>query len=483
MRKIADLNPMTPKPKRTFHLHPIYLYLIVTGLFLVLNLFDFYWLIKMSLTLAYGLSLLLIRFLTKTGRLTAFPQTPVKQNAQPRTYRQFARKRMNEIHRVKGHLSELLSPKAQVIRTTSFLVMFVVGVSLIAIGAFEYTGGPYLWSLFYWSLGFGLILSFVSFVLFQRGYESALRTGAILSGAFALSTPAIQRIVELYKTSLPGFMMALSLYLLILGVLLALWIRQILLSDTLAMMVYPRKDLWLGADLFFRDHLPIRNYDTMMVVQITFDDNFDLDDLMRLGSRLEAHGRFNRIPFVGLRFDPTQESLHLFYCTHKPTTAMRKLNLFFKRHFHYPVTISALQDPIEVFDRLLAPTDQEIQERHNANTVTHFEDEGIDLTEIHSVIFVLSFKDKAEQNQAQTDLVVAGYPTMSLSDARQFKDEPCSEWNGWFMIHLQIETRIGIDRINLLTRQLSDLLEPTDGVLSYWGLGTIKKTETLDPAE
>lgn len=437
----------------------------------------------MSLTLVYGLSLLVIRYLTKTGRLTVIPQAPVQQKSLPRTYRQYARKRMNEIHRVRGYLSELLSPKDQMIRTTGFLVLFSLGLCLAAIGSFDYSGGPYLWSLHYWSLEVGLIMAVVSFVLLQRGYESALRTGSILSGAFVLSTPAYQRIAELYQTSLPGFMLALSLYLVILGVLLAIWIRQILLGDTLAMMVYPRQDLWLGADLFFRDHLPIRNYDTMMVVQITFDDDFELDDLMRLGSRLEAYGRFNRIPFVGLRFDETRQSLQLFYCTHKPALAKRKLSLFFKRHFHYPVSISALQDPIEVFDRLLAPTEQEIQERHNVNTVNHFEDEGFDLSEIHPVVFVLAFKDEAEQQKAQADLIAAGYDKMNLSDARRFKDEPCSEWNGWFMIHLQIETRIGIDRINLLTRQISDLLEPTDGVLSYWGLGTINKTETLDPAE
>jgi len=474
---------MTPKPKRPFPIHPIYLNLIVTGLFLVLNLFDFYWMIKMGITLGYGLSILLIRTLTKSGKLMAPIQQPLKQLEFPKTYRHYARKRVHEIHRVRGHLLELMSPRAQMLRTLCFMMMFTLGLSMSAIGLFEAKEGVTLWSLHYWLFGFGLILFIAAIVVMQRGYLSALKTAAILSAAFFVMTPAIQRIIDLSKTSELGFYLSLSLLLLSLGVLLAIWVRQILLFDTLAMMVYPREDLWLGADLFFRDHLPIKNYDTMMVVQITIDEAFELEDLMRLGSKMEVHGRFNRLPFAGLRFDQTRQSLQLFYCTHKPSYANRKLNFFFKRHFHYPFTISSLQDPIDVFDRLLAPTDQEIQERHNVNTVYHYEDEGVDLTEIHPVIFVLSFKEESEQNQAQADLIACGYDTMSLSDARQFKDEPCSDWNGWYMIHLQVETRIGIDRINLLTRQLSDLLEPSDGVLSYWGLGTVKKTESLDPAE
>lgn len=474
---------MTPKPKRPFHIHPITLNLIVTGLFLVLNLFDFYWMIKMSITLAYGFSILMIRYLTKTGKLKAFPTAGVDDAVLPRTYRQYARHRNNEIHRVKGHLTEILSPRDQLLRTMSFMVLFALGLSLSAVGLFDYSNGPYLWSLHYWLYGFGLILVIVSIVIFQRGFLSALKTGAILSGAFALMTPAIQRILVLYETSLIGFFVSLSLFLMSLGVLSAIWIRRVLLSDTLAMMVYPRGDLWLGADLFLRDHMPIQGYDTMMVVQLAFDEEFELEDLMRLGSRMEVHGRLHRLPFAGLRFDPIRQSLQLFYLTHKESYARRVLTMFYRRHFRYPMTISPLQDPIEVFDRLLSPTDQEIQERHNVNTVYHYEDEGIDLSEIHPVIFVLSFKEEAEQVQAQADLIAAGYEMMSVSDARRFKDEPCSEWNGWFMIHLEIQTRIGIDRINLLTRQLSALLENSDGVLSYWGLGSIKKPESVPSVE
>ena len=522
----------------------------LTGIFLLLNLFDLFWMVKISITIAYVLLLIIIQgywknslgglaqatvtvvmilisfilillswvltkdvlgrsFMTMESFLDALLITVLLKSKAPmkfrawierwlstkgyavlpievrleamkneksaQSYRDYARNRAIEIGKTKPYYIGNQTVKSRMIRLIIGTSFALVGLFMAMYGLVNYPGGIFINTLHYWLMVIGIELIFLDFAIMFVGFNEALKFLAGLSMVMVVSTIALSQIVPLYTRTPLGFYVSMSLFLISLGIGLATWIRRIQLNATLGMMVYQRGSLWLGLELLLRDNLPMDHYETLMVITVTADDQFDLFQLMDLGPTIELFSQRNRLPFVGLRYDPDLQTAELYFITKNLIFAKRRLNRFFNRHFHYDFTITDLNDPLTIIDERLAPTETEMTETKNRNTVLHFEDDGFDLTQIHSVIIVLYFPDEVSLISAKAELEKQGYEKNVSFDDRRFIDEPASEHNGWFTLSIQLETRIGLDRINLMTRQIQRVLDPFNGKISHWGLGQIKE--------
>lgn len=394
------------------------------------------------------------------------------------TYRDYKKRRWQQITRYKPHYFRNQSERNQTIRVSAFMFLWAFGGMFLLYGLTEYYGGPFIWSSYYWLSVGGFFLCAISLPALLSGLKFTLITATITSSVLMGSTLIIQWITVLFSGNETSFYLAIIALFMSLGVALAFWIRMILMEYTNGMMMYVRNSVWINVELLMLECLPIKNFEHMILVDIQGDDRFDLAKLMKLGSQIELFAHYRRMIFTGIRFDPKANTIELFFLTKNPVYAKRTLTRFFKRHFHYPMTVSVLNDLKTTIDSQLAPTEIELLEARNRNAVLHYEHEKVDFNEVHSIVVVLTFSEDQQAQNAAKKLFDEGYTNQRVVDYRKYQDEPANDWNGWHVVFLQIETRIGLDRINILTRNIRELILPNFGYLSRWFLGTIKQPET-----
>jgi hypothetical protein len=393
-------------------------------------------------------------------------------------YSTYNAKRSNKILRTKPTHIRNAQGKQGLIRMTVYTLTLSIGFVLVFGGIMDYTSGQVLYSTSYYVTLIGLEFIIYGFFVLRDGFKAAFRGAAIGSTVLLVLSIALDQVFLFYPSNMFEFMTTMIAFLMTVGIAAAFWIRHVLLNNTIAMLIFRRGELWLGLEVLLKETLPIIGYDHMVMIEITADEEFDLGRLMDLGPTIEVFAHFKKMIFAGLKYDPYHQIIELYFCTNNAVFAQRKLNVFFKRHFHYPFTMTVLNDPLAVIMERLEPTDQEVIEAMNRHTVLHYEDEDIDPTEIHHIVMFLHFKEATHMTQAKADLEVAGFTQFLMSDDRKYKDNPASESNGWFVISLETESRLGIDRINLVTRQIVSVIRPHDGMLNYWILGEIDKTTT-----
>lgn len=395
----------------------------------------------------------------------------------PISYTHYRQRRSLEI--LKSKPTSLLNATRTmaILRLGVFMVLYVGGMALILFGLNALPLDSILNSLTVWLMVLGLGLTLISLFVILEGFWSALINGAMILPVLVLLTFVLDRVVSLYGESLSAFVIALSLFIMTLGILVHQWIKALSLRYTIALLIFKRQDVWLGLEQLLKESLPIEHYDHLSVVEIQVDEQFDLAELMFLGPKLERYAQSRRIIFAGLRFDPSIQRVALYFCVKNQVVSDRHLSRFFKRHFHYSFTLTHDTDPKTVLERQLTPTQDELIEANNRNTVFHYEDEGIDLSELHHIILILTFKDEVSMNQAKLDLSQEGFDETMITDTRKQNEVPCSEDNGWLVISLQSETRLGLDRVNILTRQINQIIQPTQGRLSYWVLGKFQEVD------
>jgi len=398
----------------------------------------------------------------------------------PISYAQYRQRRSLEILKSKPTSLLNATKTVAILRLGVFMVMYVGGMALILFGLNALPLDTMLGSLTVWLMVLGLGLTLISLFVILEGFMSALTHGAMILPVLVLLTFVLDRVVSLYGESLSAFVMALGLFIMTLGILLYQWIKALSLHYTIALLIFKRGDVWLGLEQLLKESLPIKHYDHLSVVEIQVDDQFDLAELMFLGPKLERYAQAGKIIFAGLRFDPSIQKVALYFCVKNQEVSDRHLSRFFKRHFHYSFTLTHDQDLNAVLEQL-TPTQNELIEANNRNTVFHYEDEGIDLTELHHIILILTFKDEVSMNQAKLDLSQEGFDETMITDTRKQNESPCSDDNGWLVISLQSETRLGLDRVNLLTRQIHQIIQPTQGKLSYWVLGKFQEVDQETP--
>lgn len=420
-----------------------------------------------------------------TKSVNSDDQSGMDDENSPISYTLYRQRRFQEILRSKPTSMLNANPTLGILRLIVFILLFVGGVTLVWIGSGALPIKPILSSVFVWMMVGGLGLLLVSLFVIFEGFVSALKNGALIFPVLVLLTLALERVFSLYDHSLSAFMIAMSLVLLTLGILLFQWIKAITLGYTIALMMFKRGEVWLGVEQLFKESLPIEHYDQLTVVEIKVDEQFDLTELMFLGPKLERYAHVRRIIFAGLCFDPSDQNVQLYFCCKNQAVSDQRLSRFFKRHFHYPFSLTHLQDPKAILEARLTPTQDEVIEANNRNTVFHYEDEGIDLTQLHHIILILTFKDEASTKQAHLDLSLEGYSQTMITDTRRQNELPASEDNGWFVLSVQSETRLGLDRVNILTRQINQIIQPTQGRLNYWVLGKFQESDqvTLTQAE
>ncbi len=395
----------------------------------------------------------------------------------PMSYQLYRQQRSQEILRSKPTSMLNANPTLAFIRLIVFIFLFLGGVTLIMIGSGAIPIEKLLNSVYVWMMVAGLGLILVSFFVIFEGFMSALKNAALILPMLILLTLGLERVLSLLKDSVSAFLMAMSLFLTVLGILLFQWVKAITLRYTIALIMFKRGEVWLGVEQLLMESLPIEHYDQVTVVEIKVDDQFDLADLMVLGPKLERYAHARRIIFAGLRFDPSEQNVQLYFCIGNQTVSDRRLSRFFKRHFHYPFILTHLQDPKAILEARLIPTLDEMIEANNRNTVFHYEDEGIDLAQLQHIILVLTFKDEASTRQAVLDLTQEGYDQTMITDTRRQNELPASQDNGWFVLSVQSETRLGLDRVNVLTRKINQIIQPTQGRLSYWVLGQFQASD------
>lgn len=392
-------------------------------------------------------------------------------------YSTYKAKRSNKILKAKPDHFRNMDSKQGAIRLVVYTLALSLGLVLAVAGAMDYTSGRFLYSASYYVTLIGLEIAVYGYFVLRNGFKAAFRYAAIGSAVLMTLSIALDLVFQFYPNKMVSFYISTSILLMSIGIASALGIRHLLLKNTIAMLIFRRKELWLGLELLLKDTLPIIGYDHMVMVKITADDEFDLAKLMDLGPSIEVFAHLRKMIFAGLKYDPDQQIIELYFCTKNEVYAQRQLKVFFKRHFHYPFTMIVFNDPLSVINERLNPTDLEKIEAMNRHTVMHYEDEDIDPTEIHPIVMILHFKEASPMTQAKNDLEAAGYVRLLLTDDRRFTDNPASEANGWFVISLETESRLGIDRINLVTRQIAQVIRPYEGTLSYWILGKLNKTE------
>lgn len=398
-------------------------------------------------------------------------------------YRSYKQRRWQKITRNKPNHFVNQSEMKQAVRLFFMLLFLMSGNLLWMMGLSEFQGGAFIWSANYWMVVIGLFLVSISFPLMFSGVRLTLIVAAVSSTVLMGLTLSIESLLVLCSGDAGSLYLTVSLLLMSVGVGFAIWIRRILMGYTLGMMMFVRDSVWINSELLMLECLPIEHYDHLVLVEIQRDDQFDLTQLMKLGPQIELFAHFRKMIFAGIRFGYDQDNVELYFLTKNPDFAKRKLTLFFRRHFHYPFTMSILNDPKVIIDSRLAPTDIELLEATNRNAVMHYENQKVDFSEIHPIIIVLIFSDAQSGIDCAQSLSESGYTNLRLVDNRRYKDEPAQEWNGWYMIYLQIETRIGLERINIVTRNIRDLVLPYNGRIDYWVLGTLKHDEPNAKAE
>lgn len=412
-----------------------------------------------------------------TPQLIQAVTLPNDQDIHRSTYATYKSKRAYKIMKTKPNHIRNADSKQSIVRLGVYTLVFSVGLVLSIVGITEYTGGRFLYSSSYYVMLIGIELAIYGFLVLFSGFKSAFRSAAIGSALLLTASIILDQVFVFYPTELYKFYVLMSVFILSLGLLLVMGIRALLMKNTIAMLIFTRGEIWLGVELLLKETLPIVDYDKMVMVEIVADEKFDLVQLMRLGPSMEVFAHYRKMIFAGLKYDPNNQIIELYFCTPNPDYAKRQLTGYFKRHFHYAFTMTILNDPLAVILERLNPTDLEMIEAMNRHTVMHYEDEDIDPSEIHSIVMFLHFKEASSMTLAKADLEQAGYHTLMMADGRTFSDQPASEFNGWFVISVETESRLGIDRINIVTRQIADVIRPQQGILSYWILGKIKESE------
>lgn len=394
----------------------------------------------------------------------------------PISYAQYRQRRSLEILRSKPTSLMNATKTMAIVRLGVFMVLYVGGMALILIGLNALPLNTLLNSLTVWLMVLGLGLTLISLFVILEGLWSALINGAMILPVLVLLTFVLDRVVSLYNESLSIFVIALGLFIMTIGILLYQWIKALLLHYTIALLMFKRGEVWLGLEQLLNESLPIEHYDHLSVVEIQVDEQFDLAELMFLGPKLERYAQSKKIIFAGLCFDPSIQKVALYFCVKNQLVSERHLARFFKRHFHYSFTLTHDQDPKIVLAQL-TPTQDELIEANNRTTVFHYEDEGIDLAELHHIILILTFTQEVSMNQAKLDLSQEGFGETLITDTRIQPEFPGSKDNGWLVISVQHQTRLGLDRVNLLTHQINQIIQPTQGKVSYWVLGKFQEVE------
>lgn len=368
------------------------------------------------------------------------------------------------------------------VRIVFAMMCWMTGLIAIIYGITEYKGDNFLLSLNFIisALGLAIVIFGVAYMMSGVIYGLKVMIGAI--GVIVLISVIVSNLMPLYQSNQALFYGFMSVLIICVGIGLAVWVRQILITFTLGLTVYSRENNSLGVDLLLRDNLPIEHYNSMIMVEITVDEAFDFNKLMHLGPKIELHAIYGKYPFTGLHILPNKHLLELYFITRNPNHAQRKLKIFLNRHFHYPHTVSVLNDPIKIIDERLMPTVLEILEIKNRNTILNYDPKKLDLSIPYSIIVVINFNDVEKASAAKVELEKEDFNKLILRDTRKYQDEDYSNWNGWLVLALQIETRIGLERMNILTRLIHNKITPYQGVLSHWFIGQFKE-ETTDELE
>lgn len=193
-------------------------------------------------------------------------------------------------------------------------------------------------------------------------------------------------------------------------------------------------------------------------LSITVEDSLLPGWVSRRINRLTASLRRSRKAFfAGVVIDLKQQNVlvYIYYDPHEVIAIYRRL-LHWATNTPGQPKFHSFRDPLwQTYYDVLQPDPNLQQHLINERFCQYHEQHHFDLTSETGLFFLLSFPDAEQLQKAQTELEAEHYERQAAPQ----------EERGRYYLIMKRETRIGAERLNVLTDRLSEILTPLGGRL------------------
>ena len=266
------------------------------------------------------------------------------------------------------------------------------------------------------------------------------------------------------------------IFLALYGLLVYFLIRGFRQRHDLFNWVYQLGPRIVGVDIALKDLLPIADYDVridaVLTLNATFEDERLRQKALDVATWYQHRMNVRKILPVGFVFEPETHRLSLHaYCRLEDAHdsvgfCERILSLQ-----GIPAQVEQQGDPQwTLYREHLFPDAVTLHEIVNVQQLDLLDDEGVDLQAMHPIRIELRFPDCADREAAQAKLTEAGYAavtdeSMDMRERIERENTP-----DYCLAFIELNTRLGLERINTITGSIICLIEPYAGDLFGWEL-------------
>jgi hypothetical protein len=358
----------------------------------------------------------------------------------------------------------------------------IVGWALIGIGLLflmislnsEDSATNYVYSWVFWSFIGGLVLIIIGpaviFAGFFRSFIALTICGLLVLGGYNVDQLAWAAARHM------DYSLNLLIILLIIAALSVFIIRlaRYRRRYTGSLSFYQRNQQIVGADLYLRNFIPIKDYIYLITISLSFSQDPERKNLQLLTSKLLGFSKMKKLLVAGISFN--QESLDFkiyIYCDRGQRTE-QLIHRFLKRNWKGTFSSSITRDEQgHVYYDELYPSPEQLIEMTNKAIIADLELENFDFQIERHLVFQFNFADRQAAHDFVDFALANGFEKAIYVDNQEQAEKHHLAPQYYNLAFIQTTMRIGLDRLNLVCKEISVIASEKGGQFFKWQLGAL----------
>lgn len=409
---------------------------------------------------------------------------PEPEKEERMTFEMFAEYRKLKNYLEKPYSLGSCSTFVRYLRIVLGILLAVGGLTALVIGTYgEDLAADFFYSFSFWvavsgisAIAAGLTILFAGFV---RSVVVLLICGAFLwAGTYLYGFFDI-----LSRRSMPLFLLSLLLLVVITVEVLAVVLKTIFRQTKRSFTYYEKDGALIGVDLLLKDALPLAGYGKLIRIDVEMLKTFTERSLLAFQDLLLSFAENNRLAAAGTVYHAGRSAYSAFLYTDNPQKAVRRVHGFLKRNISFPCRVTLSDDGgWEVYQRELFPSESRLMELYNERVIGSLEEQGFDFFTEHPVVFSVWFKDDGNAAAFRESALKIGFERSSRLDNGENAGESDPAEESGCLVLLQLRSRIGLERINMLCKTIMELAARHDGNFDDWDFGELPAEPEREPA-
>jgi hypothetical protein len=217
-------------------------------------------------------------------------------------------------------------------------------------------------------------------------------------------------------------------------------------------------------DLGIKSFIPVDGYDTLFNIKIQLSSSHTGKDLMKITNLLFNLAFRKKFILAGAIYDNSALKYEiLVYSNYEYSTRKALLKLLDKK-VSFPYTIEKTKDSKwNIYNEYLHPDEYTLIKTVNAGWVEHLEARGHDFLKEHPVAFYLAFKNYEDSVKCVAAAEKSGFEkALYLNNIEELKDSGTLK-KDYHMVGLQLTSKIGLERLNFISKQAIDFASEYNG--------------------